>query len=205
MEKVTKKSIKERQDLVNSLTHKLTPVLRPFENKYMDAYTDWNIAKIQSVANKYPGLETFEDFQNEFMDKTWESKGFVNPNANSRFQSRHFNSNVITHDFCHRLYSNKKMAKKRLSTMSLLSYGFMKEAAEGYATKFARLVEKCADAKMSGYRLQVVEVADLGHELEFLIQDEYTEQEIHARAIFVNGAIKAPHYRFITTTRALKV
>ena len=93
----------------------------------------------------------------------------------------------------------RKRAKRRLSNENLLRFGFMQEAAEGYAVKFAKLVSKVADVVDSLEGLKVETIRNNGMELEFLISNY--EIEVHARAIFVNGAIKAPHYRFITTTR----
>ena len=195
---MTKAAEKRRKSLVDSLTTKLGSTLRTFENKYMSAYTEWNMLPIKLSAAKHEGLESFEDFQVKFMNKSWESVGMEQPRGSSF-------SSVISHNDAYRMFANKAGAKRRLSNEYLTRFEFMSEAAEGYKSKFERLVTKVADGlgDVDSYsKLSVETVRNSGHELEFLIS--VNDIEVHARAIFVNGTLVAPHYRFITTTRAKK-
>jgi len=87
----------------------------------------------------------------------------------------------------------------KLSRPSLISFTAMKEADSSYKTKIDRVAKKIVDAGMSYLGLRLEMLSDVGGAFEFLVSDD--NMEVHARVIFANGMIKAPHFRFITTVR----
>ena len=87
----------------------------------------------------------------------------------------------------------------KLARKSLLTLEFITEAKVGYDQKFNKLVENLMKFEMRTAHMEVKQINSMGSELSFLIVNH--EMEVHARAIFVNGDIKAPHYRFIVTKR----
>ena len=95
-----------------------------------------------------------------------------------------------------------KRAKEALELKNLNLHRDITDAMDGYNSKFERMVDKLMEANFESWRTEVKEVRNMGRDLEFLIING--ETECHARVIFVNGAIKAPHYRFITTVRNQK-
>lgn len=92
-----------------------------------------------------------------------------------------------------------KMISTKLERKNLLTLTFITEAKENYDIKLNKLVDKVCGFGMTHLGLRVKTVKTSGSELEFLISNN--EMEVHARAIWVDGTIKAPHYRFITTKR----
>ena len=192
---MSKAAEKRRKSLVESLTTKLGRTLKSFENKYMNSYTEWSMLPIKKGAESHKGLNTKEDFFNEFEGKPWSKIGMETPTGR-------WASPTIDHDTAYGIYLGKLRCVSAMKVETLTRFNFMTEANKGYQIKFSRLVEKVADGlgDVDTYnRLSVETVRSSGSELEFLIC--VSGIEVHARAIFVNGAIKAPHYRFITTTR----
>lgn len=87
----------------------------------------------------------------------------------------------------------------KLSRTSIHALEVMTEANTNYNAKLDRLAMKLVEAGINYLGLRVERIGDSGRELSFLISD--SNMEVHARLIFACGAIKAPHYRFITTKR----
>ena len=86
-----------------------------------------------------------------------------------------------------------------LSRKNILTCEFIAEAKKGYDDKFNKLIVVLVDNGIGTRFLKVEKIKSAGNEFAFLVSDD--KIEVHARAIFVNGDIKAPHYRFITTVR----
>ena len=156
-----------------SLINHMTRTLIGFQDKYLGAYTQWNIHQIEL------GLEKARD-----ADGTIQERGHGKWKQSYRVD----NTSLIAH------------IEAKLSRKHLLTLEFINEAKEGYDRKFDALIDKLMIHRDEESRFKVEKIGDAGHELSFLIVND--KVEVHARAIFVNGYIKAPHYRFITTTRA---
>jgi hypothetical protein len=92
--------------------------------------------------------------------------------------------------------------KTRLSRKNLLTNEYISEANKGYNQKLEKLTKVLVDYGIGTRFLKVEKIRSAGGEFAFLVTNG--EVEVHARAIFVNGDIKAPHYRFITTKRMIK-
>ena len=81
-------------------------------------------------------------------------------------------------------------------------FEFLSQGNEAYTKSLSRVIDKLVTKGFNSFaRIKYVGLCVNG-ELEFLIADEF--KECHARLIFANGQIKAPHYRFITTVRSLQ-
>ena len=92
-----------------------------------------------------------------------------------------------------------KMREDRLKLKTTLTLGFINEANEGYNLKIEKLIKKLIESKIETRFLKIEEVYNQVGAFEFLISD--SKIEVHARVIFANGEINAPHFRFITTKR----
>jgi uncharacterized membrane protein len=90
----------------------------------------------------------------------------------------------------------------KLTRQSILALEVMKEADSNFNTKIDKVAEKVVKGGLSYLGLRLEMINDIGMDLEFLIHDD--NSEVHARVIFANGEIKAPHFRFITTKRKRK-
>jgi hypothetical protein len=90
--------------------------------------------------------------------------------------------------------------EKRRQPEMLQVLEYINEANKSFNNKLASMVEKCIEAKINRNRCRFHSInGGTPSEFAFLISDENTE--LHARTIFACGEIKAPHFRFITTTR----
>ena len=100
-----------------------------------------------------------------------------------------------------------KMIENRLKLRNTIAFNAMKDAEKNYDGKVERMIEKVIDLGLRGHSVKIEAVSDYNREMEFLIHGKDGKGEAltcHARVIFVNGTIKAPHLRFITTRRAAK-
>lgn len=185
---------KRRRELKDRLTALVGNALKEFENRYMNAYTEWSMQSIISTAEKYSDCNSNDELYDKLKGKTLAEVG-IEPRR--RFETS--DTLVDKGNHCYRIWREIKMARNKMEIESLTRFEFMSEAAKGYARKFENLINKMVDYDFSTRFLKVEEVNNAGDELSFLITND--ERAIHARAIFVNGAIKAPHYRFITTER----
>lgn len=192
---ISKAEQKRQKDTRDQLERQVGLKLKEFENRYMNAYTEWNIAQIQQIANRVP-QENREDFYKLVVGKTRKEtnipKGYGKP-------SERYVGNV-TQDDAYYVWVRSHNARQRLKLDALLRFEFMTEAAQGYQVKFQRLIDKMMAEHFNSRKMKIERVYNAGRELEILISDDST-RVFHARAIWVDGAIKAPHYRFITTTR----
>lgn len=92
--------------------------------------------------------------------------------------------------------------EKQVIYKSIVTLEAIVDAKRIYDAKVDGVVQLLISEGFEAYKYQVEEVGTAGGELEFLITNEV--KEVHARFIYVNGAIKAPHFRFITTVRKQK-
>ena len=91
------------------------------------------------------------------------------------------------------------LIETKLSRSATLAFEVMKEADASYRAKIDRVANKLVKEGINFLGLRLEMLKDVGMDFEFLISDD--NMEVHARVIFANGEIKAPHFRFITTKR----
>ena len=92
------------------------------------------------------------------------------------------------------------MLEKKLRLDSLIKMEAFNLAKENYDKKVNNIVGLLVKEGFSHLHFRIEQISKCGAELEFLISNNV--KEVHARLIFVNGIIQAPHFRFITTVRA---
>jgi hypothetical protein len=182
------------------MTNSINRILIDFKEKYLTSYVNWMESKIlakmasipdDSRLNSLIGFELLGDHPElAAMAGVWLSKR----NRDNKFTDFHISSIVSTR--------NKLL--KKLSRASTNRLEWLNEANDSYNSKVEKLVTKLiSNGFTEGIRFKDVSVAHNG-ELSFLVNLLDGSKECHARTIFANGDIKAPHYRFITTVRNLK-
>ena len=170
---MTKAEIKRQTGLRNSLTSLLTRTLIDFQDRCLGASVKW-------------GIKTIEVELKQLKEEHGRKK-------ESRMWGDRISTTVIDNS-----YSIKKL-EERLSRKNILTLGFISDAKKNYDDKFDRLVEKLVSYNIDTRHLKVEQICSQRNELSFLITND--EVEVHARLIFVDGVLVAPHYRFITTIR----
>lgn len=196
---MTKAQIKQQQSNRNTLVHSLSRTLIDFQNRYYQAYVDWNIHQIEYNLSRYP-KGTVELLSEQFVGAPAKDSYFER--YLSSYDRRRDNITIQLWMIQH-CVRDRQFVETRLSRRALLTHQFINEAAQGYQIKFDRLIDKLIDCGFTDPRFLTVEkINNYGDKLEFLISNE--QIECHARAIWVEGSIKEPHYRFITTIRTKK-
>ena len=88
--------------------------------------------------------------------------------------------------------------RRRPEMLMILDY--INEANKSFNDKIETMVCKMIEAQIKTRFLKLEKIGGgTSSEFEFLISDDNIQ--LHARTIFACGAIKAPHFRFITTIR----
>ena len=93
--------------------------------------------------------------------------------------------------------------KKNYDFVNLKNHTWLSEAMDSYNNKFDNLISKLVQFDFTTSHMTIERISDAGNGLAFLIRND--EKVAHARIIYANGAIKAPHYRFIITQRKVKI
>ena len=168
---MTKASIKREKQLREKLTSVLANRLIDFKDLYLTSYVNWNK---ESIKNRIKSLK-------ESHGKPFKTEG--------RFAHSGITNNT----------SKIERLETELKRDSLLTLEFINEANEGYNNKIQKLIEKLVKAEIDVYQLRVEKIGDVGSDFAFLVSDD--KVEVHARVIFANGCVNAPHFRFITTQR----
>lgn len=193
---ISKAEQKRRKDAKSALSSNVGRILLDFQNKYLQSYADWNEKKIQRR------LDLIKDFRKE---------DFIGINIHDNVQVRNllgYAPNRYNADQTFDKYDAERVERiastiaKRLDRSAINRREWFNEAFDSYQVKFDTMIDKLVDAGFTSRDLRVELVASSASQLEFLISNQTTE--CHARAIWVEGDIKAPHYRFITTTRQKK-
>lgn len=194
MKKITKVEIKRLKDLEQVLKNRLGVKLIDFKDNYLEQFLSWNIRNLKSIANRYPDLRTFEEFKLKYTILSY--REFQNLSSCSNRKNLYTNQEVYS------IFNERNRAEDRLKRINLLTRKYYNEAFENYEGKFNILIKKMVDSGIEwNSNLTIENIAPQCGEFEFLISD--TKVQIHARIIFACGAIKAPHYRFITTVKKL--
>jgi hypothetical protein len=93
-----------------------------------------------------------------------------------------------------------KYVESRRRPEMLMTLEFINEANKSFNDKIESMVCKMIEAQITRRFLKLEKISGgTPSEFAFLISDD--KIELHARTIFACGEIKAPHFRFITTTR----
>jgi hypothetical protein len=93
-----------------------------------------------------------------------------------------------------------KYVESRRRPEMLMTLEFINEANKSFNDKIESMVCKMIEAQITRRFLKLEKISGgTPTEFAFLISDD--KIELHARTIFACGHIKAPHFRFITTTR----
>ena len=200
MQELSQAEQKRRKQQKEALTYKLDRMLKDFENKFMDAYTTYNYNKVAVQAGKldYP---TYQEAIDANKGQSF-AKLDITPTYCYTKRDRLEWKDSATEEAISREWSKSQEARLQISRSSLLSFGFMKEAASGWSERFDRLVLRVLSEAKSTERMALVNATSQGGELEILIQQQ--SQEFHCRFIWVDGVQVAPHHRFIVTTRKIK-
>lgn len=77
----------------------------------------------------------------------------------------------------------------------------LNNAKKDYDERINRLVKTLVEEGFGHAHYKIEMIKAIGSELAFLVSK--SDKEVHARLIFVEGEILRPHFRFITTTRAI--
>ena len=181
MTTISKAGLKRLKDQESKMRSRLSMKLVSFKNNYIGDYAEWNWSKIDN-----------EIIENELLINDPERIRLINEAREAR--SRWFHKLTVGE-----LESHVVRLKKNYEVANLKNHEWLNEAMDSYNNKFDNLISKLMDFDFSGSYLEVEKVADAGKGLAFLIKND--EKVAHARIIYANGAIKAPHYRFIITQR----
>ena len=92
-----------------------------------------------------------------------------------------------------------KSLTQQLTKKTMLSLNAMKEEEINFDGKIENVAAKMVKFGLTNVHFKVQEIKAKMGEIEFIAHND--DFQVHARAIFVNGDIKAPHYRFITTKK----
>lgn len=77
----------------------------------------------------------------------------------------------------------------------------LNNAKKSYDERINKLVKILVEEGFGHAHYKIEMIKSVGSELAFLISK--SDKEVHARLIFVDGVLVCPHFRFITTTRAI--
>lgn len=189
---------KREKQLREQITIRLNSVLKSFENYHMQEVVDWNVKQVEKEAYKYPEFKTWNEMKAALIGKSRRELNI--PNKYGVRRGENPLDGTVTSDDLYYTWIPVERARKRLEKGSLLLFEFMKEADEAYKRRFDNLIEKAMCVDFNVNRVDVKQVGSgTFSEFSILLTDGTTE--LHARVIFACGMIKAPHYRFITTTR----
>jgi hypothetical protein len=226
----SKAQLKREQDLINSLTRRMNSQLMTFKNTYIGDYVNYQVSQIRKIATAFDNLDIEEVKADVIGENYFElagSKKYTKSQMSlfcmDRYNRQYGNDKSIT-----KINTNAiERAKQEMSIIECLKVEFYAEANRSYEAKLEKLVLKMATSGIdfdSIMGLNIDFVKDRGHEFEILVypktrirrwdgdvqltdeqmkqaEIDATEQFFHARMIYACGEIKAPHFRFITTTR----
>ena len=184
MTTISKAGLKRLKDQESRMRSLLSMKLVSFKNDYLGDYAEWNWSKIENSI-----------IEKELLINDPERIILINKEREAQTRSRHFHKLTVSE-----LEGQIVRLKKNYDFVNLKNYEWLNEAMEGYNNKFDNLISKLMSYDFSMSYMTVERVEDAGGKgLAFLIRND--ENTVHARMIYANGAIKAPHYRFIITQK----
>ena len=146
--------------------------LEGFENDYIEHSGKWAIKKLEME------IEDLKKQNIKIAEK----------------RERYYETRISNNNF------RIELLEKKLRLDSLIKMEAFNLAKENYDKKVNNIVGLLVKEGFSHLHFRIEQISKCGAELEFLISNNV--KEVHARLIFVNGIIQAPHFRFITTVRA---
>tara|TARA_R110002051_G_C8655085_1_gene488173 strand:- start:159 stop:719 length:561 start_codon:yes stop_codon:yes gene_type:complete len=184
MTTISKAGLKRLKDQESRMRSLLSMKLISFKNDYLGDYVNWNWSKIENSI-----------IEKELLINDPSRIRLINEERQAQTRSRWFHKLTVSE-----LEGQVKTLKKNYNYVNLKNHGWLTEAMEGYNNKFDNLISKLMQYDFSMSYMTVERVEDAGGKgLAFLIKND--QNTIHARMIYANGAIKAPHYRFIITQK----
>lgn len=197
---ISKAELKRRKQRRQAVEYRILPKLESFHDYYLTSVLNWNLARIEKAATKFE-FNSFEDMLTVMEGDNPEAFGLQKKVAN------YYDSDItMTHNDVHRLWVKMSKARKRLEFKSITTLEIMKETEENYQQKINQLIDKMEVLNFTPHSLEIKELSIHGGQLEILIGEDSrycpdSKFEFHARTIWAEGMINAPHYRFITTVR----
>lgn len=89
--------------------------------------------------------------------------------------------------------------QKELDQNAILMLETLKDAELSFELKINKLIDKLLEEGFGSKFFKVERIGSGWNSFTFLVSNDI--KEVHARVIFANGEINAPHFRFIVTTR----
>ena len=204
-----------------TLSRQMSRKLISFQSQYIGDYVNYEVAQIQELANSFKGSD-IEKVKENTIGKTFNEVVKM-----KIFSSHELNCFTVKYDY-KQPYNLKhdnlvesidlgsvRNAQRTMEIIELEKVSFYVEAKKSFDIKFNKVIDKMCQYDFTR-RLVIDEVSDRGSDFEILVwnpvvENAYTSDRskklegveffFHARLIYANGAIKRPHFRFITTTR----
>lgn len=226
----SKAQLKREKDLINSLTRRMNSQLMTFKNTYIGDYVNYQVSEISKIATAFDNWD-MEEVKAHVIGKDYYETSASEVYTRSQMRLFRMDRHTPFYDYDKSITSIDtnaiERAKKEMSLIECLKVEFYAEANRSYEAKLEKLVLKMATSEIdfdSIMGLNIDFVKDRGHEFEILVypktrirrwdgdveltdeqmkqaEIDATEKFFHARMIYACGEIKAPHFRFITTTR----
>lgn len=170
----SKAQLKREKDNRESVTNSLRFKLKSFKNVYLQSSIDHEIRSREfSIKKLNKEILSVED-------------GTIKPKYS---KNEHITS----------LKNRISRFQNDLDHSAILTLETLKSADASFEIKINKLIEKLLE---EGFGVKAFKVERIGagwDSFTFLISNDL--KEVHARVIFANGEVNAPHFRFIITTR----
>jgi hypothetical protein len=195
----TKAEIKRRKEKETTIRNRVLPEIEPFHNYYLAEVLKWELKQIVVAAHKYGVFNTYYEMRDEMAGKTHKEYDLTP----SRYATKNAEGEtLVSPDDVYKLWKVKEAAMEQRKYEAITSLAIMTKTENGYQQKISDLVAKMVELDFHPWHITVKEINITLGQLEILIWDDgHTDLEFHARSIWAEGAINAPHYRFITTIR----
>lgn len=199
METLTKAEIKRRNEKESMIRNRVLPEIEPFHNFYLAEVLKWNLQQIVVAANKWGVFHTYYEMRDAMVGKTHAEYKLTAPNYASKNSQ---GETLVSPDDVYKLWLKKEAAMKQREFQTITSLAILTKTENDYQQKISDLVAKMVELDFHPWHITVKEIKVSLGQLEILVWDNgHTDLEFHARSIWAEGAINAPHYRFITTVR----
>lgn len=185
MEKtISKAQLKRDKDLYNRIDSLIRGNLMDFKDMYLSDYVQYMETNLKKEVSKYQELI-------ESPDKLKE-RNILKKAATRRNE---WLSPDTIEDIKHYL----KSAERNMLFPSIRLRAYLNDAHENFEKKIFKVIEKVCNYSPDTRFLKIERIGDAGHAFSFLISNN--DINIHARVIYAQGSVNAPHYRFIITKR----
>ena len=185
---MTKAAEKRLKDLRSALTRQLNGKLILFKNHYLMDQVRWNELKINKRIQEIKDIIGNPDKLHRI---NLEEEG------EARCKGKRYWHKTTKLG----LEAELKRLEAKIQRAGINHLEWLTQANLSYQNKLEKLIEKLIKYGIDQNEFTVERIVTNGMEFEFLIKDP--SKEIHARVIYAQGLINAPHYRFIVTKRDL--